>query len=164
MEEWKDIEGFEKAYQVSTWGRVKSLKRFNRKEDRILSTCPDSNGYIKTCLSKDGVKITPRVHRLVAIAFISNPESKPCVDHRDGNKANNSVTNLRWSTYSENEKHSCRVLGKVPYQAKVNEDDVKEIRRLYPSMTYKALGEKYSICKSAVFAIVKGINWPDTED
>ena len=99
MEEiWKDIEGYEGLYQVSNLGRVKSLERIykNRKSFSITN-----KGYYRMPLYKNGKQKCHHIHKLVAKAFILNPENKPTVDHIDRNKQNNCVDNLRWATYKE---------------------------------------------------------------
>ena len=95
--EWKEIPGYDQKYAVSSDGRV-----MNTKTGRILKqgTCP--NNYKNVCLSHQSITHTFPVHRLVALAFILNPENKPCVDHIDRNPSNNRLENLRWATYIEN--------------------------------------------------------------
>lgn len=95
---WKDIEGWEGKYQVSTWGRIRSV-------NGIMKTYENKKGYLKIGLSRDGKCHKKRVSRLVAQAFIQNPYGLPQVNHIDGNKKNNSVTNLEWVTDSDNKKH-----------------------------------------------------------
>ena len=101
-EEWRDIKGYEGLYQVSNLGRVKSLDRYviNKSNKQQYY-----NGKILT-LSKNNSQKTIPVHILVAKTFIPNPESKPEVNHIDGNKTNNCVSNLEWVTRSENELHA----------------------------------------------------------
>lgn len=99
MEVWKDIDGFDGKYQVSSWGRVRSA-------NGILKPYKNKKGYLKVGLAKNGKSNKKRVNRLVAIAFIPNPNDYPVVDHIDGNKENNSVSNLRWVTDEENRKHA----------------------------------------------------------
>lgn len=113
IEEWKDIIGYVGYYQVSSFGRVKSLRNIRGNTDKILSQIPNW-GYLRVGLWVNGVSKIKRVHRIVAESFIENPKNKPCVNHKDGNKTNNNVSNLEWVTYSENELHSCRVLIKSP--------------------------------------------------
>lgn len=120
IEIWKDIKGYEGLYQVSNLGRVKSMARetpfTNRWGQRITRTKKEfimkdkttCNGYKGICLRNNGMKWIG-IHRLVAIAFIPNPENKPEVDHIDGNKKNNCVDNLRWVTKEENNNNPIRL-------------------------------------------------------
>lgn len=101
QEEWRDIVGFEGLYQVSNLGRVKSFKRC--KNGRIKKAYFNKKcGYFYVGLLLHKQQMVVVVHRLVAQAFIPNPESKPHIDHIDGNRINNNVTNLRWCTAKEN--------------------------------------------------------------
>lgn len=113
MENWKDIVGYEGCYQVSDLGRIKSLARsidhpcgVKNKAERILIPIVNTGGYSCVILSKDAIRAQMRIHRIVAIHFIPNPDNKPVVNHKDGNKSNNKVENLEWATDSENTIHS----------------------------------------------------------
>lgn len=109
MEIWKEIEN-NLGYEISSMGRVKSLPKKIRKSTIIL--IPNiTRGYEYVGL-KNSVK--HQVHRLVAVAFIPNPELKRTVNHKDGNPRNNCIYNLEWATYSENHKHAYSVLNRVP--------------------------------------------------
>lgn len=138
MEEeiWKDIDGFEGYYQVSNYGRVKRVDRVvvrgNGKSDSAVFHMPErikelqtqTQGYLHTVLYKDGKYKTKRVNRLVASAFIPNPENKPEVNHIDGNKNNNRVDNLEWVTGIKNKRHA-RKNGLVkPYKRPVLQIDI----------------------------------------
>lgn len=105
-EEWRPINGFEGLYEISSYGRVKSFK--SHPSGKILKTSLDSNGYPKISLSKNGAKKDATVHRLVAETYLPRVDGKTCVNHIDGNKANNRLDNLEWCTYSENIKHALR--------------------------------------------------------
>ena len=98
---WKDIKGFEGLYQISNLGRVKSLVKKNHPTESIRKLSKDKKGYLRVNLLKDGKNHTRKVHRLVAEAFIPNPKNKPSVDHINGIKDDNRVSNLRWFTYKE---------------------------------------------------------------
>lgn len=101
MEMWKEIPGTEGQYQVSNTGKVRTVKT-----GRILTPAIDHRGYERVCLFKYERNRRYKVHRLVAMAFIPNPYNKPQVNHKDGNKRNNSVDNLEWVTNDENMDHS----------------------------------------------------------
>lgn len=113
MEEeiWKDIPGYEGRYQVSNLGRVKSLARetftgvyMRQLPETVKIPQKHNNGnYRSVVLSKEGKKTTRLIHRLVAEAFIPNPDDKPEIDHKDGDPTNNNANNLRWVTHKEND-------------------------------------------------------------
>jgi hypothetical protein len=107
----KDILGYEGLYTITDKGEVYSLGNGNStcpsyKTKRKITLKTTKTGYIHCKLFKDGVRRHYAIHRLVAINFIQNPENKREVNHKDGNKANNCVSNLEWATSSENQKHA----------------------------------------------------------
>lgn len=122
---WRDIAGYEGLYQISNLGNIKSLKRivisakrndfYYTKNDRVLIKEINKHGYAFQSLYKiiNGQRVRKAftIHRLVAKAFILNPDNKPCVNHKNGIKTDNRVENLEWCTRSENEQHKYSVLG-----------------------------------------------------
>lgn len=142
-EVWKDISGFEGMYQVSSVGRVRSLSRYiNRKDGykqfhkgKILKATLSTNGYYMIHLGRDSIYT---VHRLVAEAFIPNPDNLPCVNHKDENKLNNTVDNLEWITsrdnllYSNVWKRAVKTRNNLvgennPFYGKHHTDEIKEL-------------------------------------
>ena len=111
---WKDMEGYEGLYQVSNLGRVRSLDRdvkyangtVHHYEGMIIKTKLNKFGYPYLSLCKNGKRWSARVHKLVAIAFIPNPDNRPCVNHKDENKANNRVDNLEWCSKAYNNTYN----------------------------------------------------------
>lgn len=116
QEIWKDIEGYTGLYQVSNYGNVKSLSKFvfvsnpkftgyRHTKEKILKPGKNGLGYQLVVLRKDNKNYQMYVHRLVAQAFIPNPDNLPEVNHKDENKCNNSVDNLEWCTHIYNSNH-----------------------------------------------------------
>lgn len=158
---WKPIPGYNGKYLVSNLGRIKSLVR---KKQIILSQFKDRCGYFVVNLyNKNGQKTT-KVHRLVAERFIKNPHRKPCVNHLDCNKENNSSKNLQWCTNQENMDHAYAnglinaPFGEKCHNAKISNDDVKEMRKKYIPFKYtaKMIAEEYGIHHSYVSLILHG--------
>lgn len=109
---WKPVVGFEGYYEVSNYGRVRSIGRYFQNHSKlqwrdgiIRKPVDDTHGYWDVMLTVDGKRFHRKIHRMVAEAFIPNPENKPTVNHKDFNRKNNHVDNLEWNTYSENNYH-----------------------------------------------------------
>jgi len=96
VEVFRSIDGYD-HYAVSSFGKVKNVKT-----GKILKGFDNGQGYLKVDLCKDGIRKNCYVHRLMANAFLDNPDDKECVDHRNNDKTNNQLTNLRWATTKEN--------------------------------------------------------------
>lgn len=118
MENWKPVEGYEGIYEVSDQGRVRNIKYGGR----LLSCVRVAHGYLAVHLYKNGCKKMHLVHRLVAMAFIPNPKNKPQVNHIDGVKQHNHISNLEWVTSQENLTHAERMDLKPSYPTKLKKD------------------------------------------
>jgi len=120
-EEWRFIDNCDGQYMVSDFGRLKSLKRdylhpikgVVKIKEKILSQYLNGDGYCKSQLSINRIKVKVYVHRLVGHQFIDNPENKPQINHKKGITSDNFFTHIEWSTNSENNKHAYRELGRV---------------------------------------------------
>lgn len=106
QEIWKDFVNYEGAYQVSNLGNIRSLNYNNNHKIKNISQHIHKTGYLMANLSRNGVSKTTNVHRIVALAFLPNPNNYKCVNHKDGNKLNNNVSNLEWCTYRQNTLHA----------------------------------------------------------
>lgn len=161
---WKDVVGYEGLYKVSNKGRVKSLERRVKVDRRTdgdefhYRTYPEtvrslvmSNGYLRVTLSSDGDRNNAAVHRLVAEAFLDNPDNLPQVRHK-GDKTDNSVDNLEWVTNSSGDNFGCDYdwgpLSKEQVEA------IREDRELF-AVPYEELGERYGISKTRAMNICK---------
>jgi len=160
MENWKKISGYEN-YSVSDFGRVR-----NDKTGRIMKTLPNAQGYPRVSLY-DGIKnISKTVHRLVAVSFIPNLENKPQINHIDGDKINNNVTNLEWVIPSENIKHSFLnglskgPKGEVNGCSKLNEVQILEIRSLRnQGWKQDQIAKKFNVGQGQISYIVNKKSW-----
>lgn len=150
-EEWKPVVGYEGLYEVSSMGRVKNVKT-----GRILKTWNNgSSAYTKVELSRDGKAIAFLVHRLVAKAFIPNPENLSDVNHKDEVKTNNSVDNLEWMSHKDNSNYGTR---NERVSKPVSQVDKKTgvIIAIYPSQ--KKAEEETGVKKSGISSVCRGIH------
>jgi hypothetical protein len=165
-ETWKDIQGYEGLYQVSDLGKVKSTK-FGRV--KILKLKKDKRGYYRARLWKDNVLKTYSTARLVATNFIPNPENKATVNHIDGIKTNNCVTNLEWNTSSENQLHAYKTGLRFPYDhkgeahpnAKLDNEKVECIRFLWNTgrISKTAIAKIYKVSPRNIYGVINRRLW-----
>lgn len=160
---WKRINGYEE-YEISNLGRVKSFKR--DRKGKIMK--PKFSGeYLAVTLCADGQQERKTIHRLVAEHFIPNPSGLPWVNHKDGNKLNNKITNLEWVTPSENNNHAYEiglkkgVKGEKHGRSKLNEIDVITIYHLAKSevIPIKKIADKFGVTFQTVSDIKLEKRW-----
>ena len=119
---WKPVVGYEGLYEVSNTGFIKSLNMYRNKEPHLMSLARRKDGYLKVGLSKNNITKQFVVHRLVAEAFIPNPDNLEIVNHKDEDRSNNNVNNLEWCTRSYNQLYSIEL---HPERKKVFGDNFK---------------------------------------
>jgi len=157
MEKWKDIKGYEGIYQVSDKGNVKSLERIvtekngktKKLKERTLKPVINNNGYCELILHKNKKYKHYRVHRLVAEAFIENPNNYPIINHKDGNRRNNIKENIEWCTYKYNYNYDkkekpCWYKGKRIDQYDENMEYIKTYNSLYE------IEKEYNVSRTAI--------------
>lgn len=165
-EEWKLVGGHPN-YVVSNYGRVFSIT-----SKRLLTQFNNGLGYVYvTFRVSGGGRKNMYVHRLVASSFIHNPEDKPQVNHKDGNKSHNHVTNLEWVTAKENQRHSVNIgtysptFGETNGMHKLKERDVIEIlKRLSVGERVGELAKEYGVRHTAISRIKTGTRWAFLKD
>lgn len=170
---WETIKSFEN-YQVSNLGNVKSLDRLIKRDyhgdvkynGKVLKNNLNHKGYPVVYLSVNSKQKTISVHRLVAIAFIKNPENKPQVNHKNGIKTDNRVDNLEWCTNKENQIHAYKnglrnsQRGVLNGFSKLTEKEVLEIRSLKnKEIKLKYLSKKYNVSMTTISDIKKYKIW-----
>lgn len=180
VEIWKDIENYEGIYQVSNWGRIKSMKRvfYKRKARRNHETMPvympekirsirlNPNGYVTIALWNNGKYKHCLVHRLVAIYFVKNPfpEIYNQVLHLDNNPANARWDNLIWGTQKQNIQQSVKQgrwhTGQKNFQTKLKDEDIPKIRELIAEgLSSRKIAEKFNVNKHAILSISNNKTW-----
>lgn len=173
MEIWKDVKNYEGLYQVSSLGRVKGLERQVRHpsgvtkivREKIISQHFDRDGYPRIALWKNNKGSLYAVHRLVASAFLPNPNNSNLVMHLDDNPLNNKVDNLIWGTTQDNTNDKVnkgrQAKGETIYQSKLTEKEVLIIRSRYTPrvITIGMLSEEFNVGRSAIKDIVSNKTW-----
>lgn len=178
IEKWKPVVGFESFYEVSNQGRMKVKARM--KNIRNGGKQPHPEKIMKLIIANTGYSViglwngkgksakTATVHRLVAAAFIPNPEGKKEVNHKNGVRTDNRVENLEWATSSENALHKYQTLGYVcptrhkgsaNSQSKLTEETVREILTHGPSMSRTEAAKRFKISKRSIQFILQRKTW-----
>lgn len=181
-EKWVNIEGYEGIYQITRSGKVRSLdkvvncypKTKRTVKGRTLKPILGKIGYYYFQLSNNkSVRKSKYLHRLLALTFISNPNNYPCINHKDGNKRNNSLSNLEWCTHQQNMAHGFRtglvpkminVKGEKGFSAKLKDRDVMAIKkRLKNGERIIDIAKDYPIKEGAISEIKAGRSWGHIE-
>ena len=166
-EVWKDVVGFEECFMISSLGSV-----YSKRTNKNLKPHKSKSGYL-TLSSKiggrTGQSICLKLHRIIAEAFIENPESKPFINHKNGIKHCNAIGNLEWCTASENVQHAHDTgLSKTPigidhHSCKLTESDVLEIRASYiarhKEFGARVLAKKFNVSHERISMIVNNKSW-----
>lgn len=178
-EEWRDIEDYKGLYQVSSEGRVRGLDRYVHNcragykkwfaKGKVLKLSKDKDGYNIIALSKgdkkEGRKKTKKVHRLVAITFIENKRNLPVTNHINSVRNDNRVSNLEWTTYSDNQRHAYRQGHKntsgenQPRSILKNKDVCEIVHMVALGVLQKDIAKKYGVHFGIISSIVTGKAW-----
>ena len=160
-EEWRDVRNYEGHYQVSSAGKVRSLKRGGR----LLALFVSDSGYVQLNLYRDGLVRHHYVHRLVAEAFIGVIPPMMEINHKDGCKQNNNVANLEIVTAKQNNEHA-RMMGLTPPAwgekcrlSKLTANEVREIRKLKGALPGSRVATRFGVCVGTVYQIWSGRTW-----
>ena len=154
---WKPVIGYERMYEVSNFGRIKTIidkvieksGKEKRKSPKIMKQSFTSTGYLMVNLMHRYYK----VHRLVAMAFIPNQENKPEINHIDGNPLNNKVENLEWCSHTENMQHAVRTGLRIFPRYSLNQDEV--IKSYTDEETTVSLAKKFKASRFVIMGILK---------
>jgi hypothetical protein len=169
---WKPIPGCEGFYSVSTFGRVRSepirTSNVGGQRGRILVCCPEQKGYLLFCAyMPDGRRKTMRVHRAVALAFLGPRPPGYQINHKSGDKLDNSVGNLEYITCRENIRHAWKTglcdpaqrQGENSPTAKLTAEQVYQVRDASPAMSLGELSRRFGVTKQTIWGIVHRKTW-----
>lgn len=168
---WKEIPGFDGKYSISKDGKIRSLysRWGKRKNPMELSVWQQDKGYKCVKLTRNNGSKKYYIHKLLAQAFIPNPENKPCVNHKDGDPTNNKLSNLEWATYSEDQKHAHKsglnnkdyATGQNNNLSKLTENEVLEIRAAHKldCFNYTEMADAYDVSDVTIRNIIKRKTW-----
>lgn len=172
---WKDVPGYEGYYQASNRGKVRSIDRtiIDKNEikihrtGKVLSQNVNKDGYLFVELNKNAKRKLRTVHRIISETFIPNIKNKPEVNHINGNKKNNAISNLEWVTSSENQIHAIEdrlqtiPIGEDSNSAKLTNNEVLEIVCSYRLgiFTHAEIAKAYNISRQVICGILNGRIW-----
>lgn len=157
---WKPVVGFESSYEVSSIGRVRSKTRLIKKKKGIGAVFPskyfkfrkDSHGYYKVVFNHEGERKNTMIHRVVAEAFLDNPNNYPVVNHINGVKTDNRVENLEWCTFEHNSNHAIEIgLKKTKYSHEFRRNVYLDFMN---GINYDIIEMKYSIDRKYIYSII----------
>ena len=167
-EEWKDVLGYEGLYEVSSMGRVRSLKRFIKTRNRtyggkILKQNTVS-GYKAICICKNNIKKTFLVHFLVLTSFVGQRKDGFQCCHNNGNRIDNNLANLRWDTtkanHADKHKHGTALLGTKHHQCKLTEHEVLEIRKMASDgLKITKIANTFNVSRKNIRCIASRMTW-----
>ena len=171
-EEWREIPGYEGKYFISSFGNVKVVYKWIKDNEKILSPMLNKDGYYQVNLSIRKKVKHHRIHRLVAEAFIENPNGYPMVNHKDENKLNNHADNLEWCDQTYNIRYGTRTQRCFETMKRNNRrryiltsKEVEEIRRTCVPYDYelgiKSMARKYGVSPTAITNIIHMKTWKD---
>lgn len=144
-ENWKPVKDYEGIYEVSDTGLVRSLDRVDRlnrfKKGTLKAPCDNGRGYLCVNLKAHGKQAQKTIHRLVATAFIPNPDNLPVINHIDGNRGNNDISNLEWCTQLENMRHAFKT-GLIKHKPLTDEQKLKVSTTTKEAMSRPEIKEK----------------------